>query len=85
MKSPTRLLTDKWTGDEPAVLHPAERGLARHWVKRRLAMLFPELRADPAALAAAYDNLGLASRPVGPGGDARPTYELCCGPACRLY
>ncbi len=42
-------------------LHTIDRRLAKEWIKRRLAVLFPELRGDPAALENAYQELGLES------------------------
>jgi len=44
-------------GREP-VLHPIDQGMARHWVKKRLASIYPELRNNPGALDAAYRSLG---------------------------
>jgi hypothetical protein len=43
-------------------LHPLDRGLAKHWIKRRLVAVFPELRADPVALEQAYRDLSLEPR-----------------------
>jgi hypothetical protein len=43
-------------------LHPLDRGLAKHWIKRRLAVVFPELRGDPVALEKAYRGLSLEPR-----------------------
>jgi hypothetical protein len=40
-------------------LHEIDRRLAKEWIKKRLALLYPELRGDPAALEAAYRELGL--------------------------
>jgi len=60
-------------GSEP--LHPLDRGLARQWIKRRLIVLFPELRHDPAALERAYRDLSLEPRPGGVG-DMQTYYEV---------
>jgi len=43
-------------------IHPVERGMARHWTKQRLVSVFPELRADPRRLDAAYRALDLRPR-----------------------
>lgn len=43
-------------------IHPVDKGLARHWTKRRLAAVFPELRGDARRLEAAYRALDLAPR-----------------------
>ena len=40
-------------------LHPVDKRLAKEWIKRRLAAVFPELRGDPAALEQAYRDLDL--------------------------
>lgn len=40
-------------------LHAVDRRLAKEWIKRRLASVFPELRGDPAALEQAYRELDL--------------------------
>jgi len=48
-------------GLSPAI-HPVDKGLARHWTKRRLAAVFPELRGDARRLEAAYRALDLAPR-----------------------
>lgn len=40
-------------------IHPVDSGLARHWTKRRLAAVFPELRGDARMLEAAYRALDL--------------------------
>ena len=46
-----------------------DRRAAKHWVKQRLAHIFPELRNDPAALEQAYRDLSLEPRPgAGEGG-----------------
>jgi hypothetical protein len=54
-------------------LHAIDRRLAKEWIKKRLAGLYPELRGDPEALEAAYLELGL--EPAGtvrrPDGDVK--------------
>ena len=40
-------------------LHEIDRRLAKEWIKKRLAALYPELRGDHEALEAAYRELGL--------------------------
>lgn len=48
---------------------PAERILAKRWVKERLKRIFPELRHDPRALEEAYQSLSLEALPgAGKGG-----------------
>ena len=42
-------------------LHAIDRRIAKEWIKKRLATLFPELRGDPLALENAYRELGLES------------------------
>ena len=56
-------------------LHPLDRGLARHWIKRRLLVVFPELRNDPVALEKAYRDLSLEPRFGGENG-AKSYYEM---------
>lgn len=40
-------------------LYPAERVIAKRWVKERLKKMYPELRSDPRALERAYRELSL--------------------------
>ncbi|HEY8903890.1 MAG TPA: hypothetical protein VIM48_09285 [Chthoniobacterales bacterium] len=47
----------KLGGEKP--LHPVDRRHAKHWVKQRLAHIFPELKHDPEALERAYQELDL--------------------------
>lgn len=62
-------LRSRLAGQPP--LHPIERRLAKRWVKERLKKLYPELRADPRALEAAYQALNIeAHRGAGEGGEA---------------
>ncbi|MGH8046415.1 MAG: hypothetical protein ACREKL_04145 [Chthoniobacterales bacterium] len=50
-------------------LHPLDRRAAKHWVKQRLAHIFPELRGNPEALEKAYRELDMEARPgTGKGG-----------------
>ncbi len=56
-------------------LHPLDGKLARQWIKRRLVIVFPELRYDPAALERAYRDLGLEARPGGIG-DMQTYFEV---------
>ena len=42
-------------------LHAIDRRMAKEWIKKRLAVLYPELRGDATALEAAYQELGLES------------------------
>lgn len=57
-------------------LHPLDRGLARQWVKKRLAAVFPELRDDPVALERAYRALSLEPRLGSEPGDAGVYFEI---------
>ncbi len=57
-------------------LHPVERGMARHWIKQRLVIVFPELRNNPAALERAYQTLGLEPRAGTEAGDEATVFEL---------
>ncbi len=54
-------------------LHEIDRRLAKEWIKKRLAALYPELRGNHEALEAAYQELGL--EPAGtvrrPDGDVK--------------
>jgi hypothetical protein len=42
-------------------LHELDRRLAKEWIKKRLAVIYPELRGDPERLEEAYRELGLES------------------------
>lgn len=53
-------------------IHPIDRRLAKEWIKRRLAHVYPDLRHDPKALELAYREIGLDARP-GVGPDEPPT------------
>lgn len=45
-------------------LHALDRRMAKEYIKKRLAALYPELRGDPHALEAAYQDLGMESTGV---------------------
>lgn len=56
-------------GGAPPPVNAVERAMAKRWVKERLKKMYPELRADPRALEAAYQSLSLEPRPgAGKGG-----------------
>ncbi len=74
MNSPLMQFFKRALRREPP-LHPVDRGMARHWVKRRLSHLYPELRENPAALEAAYRSLTLEPR-LGEEGDAGTYFEM---------
>lgn len=57
-----KITSPRSTPERP--LHEVERRLAKEYVKRRLAALYPELRADPEALERAYRELGLEPRGI---------------------
>ncbi len=57
-------------------LHPVECRMAKHWIKQRLAKVFPELRCDPRGLEAAYQALNLAPRPGSEAGEPDTVFEL---------
>ena len=57
-------------------LHPLERRMARHWIKRRLTLVFPELRDDPRAIEEAYQALSLEARVGSLPEDAETVYEI---------
>jgi hypothetical protein len=48
-------------------LHPVDRRMAKHWIKQRLTVVFPELRNNPPALEQAYRSLSLEAQPGAPG------------------
>jgi hypothetical protein len=57
-------------------LHPLDGRLAKQWIKRRLAILYPELRSNPLALERAYQQLGLEPRAGTEEGDAHTYFEM---------
>ena len=61
--------------EEPR-LHPIDRGMAKHWIKQRLLVVFPELRGNPRALEAAYHALNLEPRPGQEEGEAETVFEM---------
>jgi len=65
----------KALGREPA-MHPVDRGLAKHWVKKRLAVIYPELRGDPDKLEEAYQALSLEPRLGTEEGDQAAYFEM---------
>ena len=70
-------LIRKAFGPEPdPPLHPVYRRLAKEWIKRRLAAVFPELRDRPAALEQAYRELSLEPRPGTGAGEPETVFEL---------
>lgn len=75
MNSPLMQFFRKALGREPA-LHPVERGMAKQWVKRRLVLIYPELRNDPKALDAAYRSLSLEPRLGTEEGDQAAYFEM---------
>jgi len=75
MNSPLMQFFRKALGREPA-LHPVDRGIARQWVKKRLAAIYPEFRNDPQALEAAYQALSLEPRLGTEEGDQAAYFEM---------
>jgi len=57
-------------------VHPVEAGMARQWIKRRLTVLYPELRNQPQALHAAYEELDLEPRRGTEDGEAYAYFEV---------
>lgn len=57
-------------------LHPVDQKVAKRWIKRRLALLFPELRNNPEALERAYLSLGLEPRPGAGNGEPETVFEM---------
>jgi hypothetical protein len=75
MNSPLMQFFMKALGREPA-LHPIDAGLAKQWVKKRLVLVYPELKDDPKALEAAYRSLSLEPRLGTEEGDAGVVFEM---------
>jgi hypothetical protein len=75
MNSPLMQFFRKAMGREP-VLHPIDHGLAKQWVKKRLLLIYPELRNDPEALDAAYRALSLEPRLGAEDGDQAAYFEM---------
>jgi len=57
-------------------LHPVEKGMAKQWVKKRLAVIYPELKNDPKALEEAYRSLSLEPRLGTEEGDQAAYFEM---------
>ena len=57
-------------------VHPLDRRMAKEWVKRRLIVLYPELRNDARALEAAYQELDLEPRAGSKPGDPHSYFEV---------
>lgn len=75
MKTGLYQLIERAFRREPA-LHPLDCKLARHWIKQRLATIFPELRNNPTALEKAYHSLNLQPRPGLEEGEAATVFEM---------
>jgi hypothetical protein len=57
-------------------MHPIDRGMAKQWVKKRLLMVYPELRDNPKELEAAYRSLSLEPQLGTEEGDAAAYFEM---------
>ena|SRR5579862_9635813 len=57
-------------------LHPLDRKIAKQYIKKRMLLLFPELRNNPAALEKAYRDLSLEPRPGTEEGDMGTYFEM---------
>ena len=75
MNSPLMQFFKRALGREPK-LHPIDRGMAKHWIKKRLLVVFPELRNNPQALEQAYRDLSLEPRLGSEEGDAAAYFEM---------
>ena len=79
----TRVLVPR-TPERP--LHEIELRLAKEWIKKRLARLYPELRGDPLALEAAYRELGLERTGTVMRADGEvPTYAMNLPPVSGAF
>jgi hypothetical protein len=58
-----RLLTKVASGSRTEEVHPVDQGLAKRFIKQRLAEVFPELRGNPQALERAYRSLDMVATP----------------------
>ena len=74
MNAVFQLIKRAFRQEEP--LHPVDRGMAKLWIKRRLAAVFPELRDNPPALEKAYRSLNLEPRAGREEGDAETVFEM---------
>lgn len=70
-----QFLKHRFVSERP--LHPVDRRLAKQWIKKRLVVVFPELRNDPKALEQVYHQLDLEPRPGTRNGEA--CFELMAG------
>jgi hypothetical protein len=75
MNSPLMQFFKKALGREPA-LHPIDQGLAKQWVKKRLLVVYPELRNDPKALEEAYRSLSMEPRLGTEEGDQAAYFDI---------
>jgi hypothetical protein len=57
-------------------VHPIDQGLAEQWVKKRLLVVYPELKNDPTALEAAYQSLSMEPRLGTEEGDQAAYFEI---------
>ena len=75
MNSPLMQFFKRALNREPK-LHPIDHGMAKHWIKKRLLVVFPELRNNPKALEQAYRDLSLEPRLGTEEGDAGTYFEM---------
>ncbi len=73
MKSVFHLLKRAFSHEEE--IHPVDRGMAKYWIKQRLAAVFPQLRKNPAELERAYQALSLEPRQGRHEGEADTVFE----------
>lgn len=60
-----------------APIHPIDRRMAKHWIKRRLVAVYPQLQLDPEGLERAYRELSLELQEVeGADGERERTFSL---------
>jgi hypothetical protein len=57
-------------------VHPIDRKHAKHWIKKRLLAVFPELHNDPRGLEEAYQALDLAPRFGREAGEPHSYFDL---------
>jgi len=67
-------ITRAWNRSEK--LHPTDHRMAKHWIKQRLLVVFPELRNNPQELELAYQSLSLRPREGTEEGDADTYFEM---------
>jgi hypothetical protein len=75
MNSPLMQFFKRALGREPK-LHPIDHRMAKHWIKKRLLVVFPELRNDPQALEQAYRSLSLEPKLGTEEGDSATYFEM---------